>query len=113
MEKKQEVRQLEGFLTKLKNIRLVFDREVSEINKNITKQPLESFEVLAFLNKKYNLGVKDDDFKMEAQVDTIGEHFVTANFYSEKFEKDFKFFVKVVLREKIQAAPTEAKGKKK
>ena len=85
----------------MKSIRLVFDREVSEINKNITKQPLESSEVLSFLNKKYNLGVKESDFKMESQVDTIGEHFVTASFYSDKFEKDFKFFVKVVLREKL------------
>ena len=37
---------------------------------------------------------------MEAMIDTIGEHFVTASFYSEIFKKEFKFFVKLVLREK-------------
>ena len=36
---------------------------------------------------------------METQVDTIGEHFITTSFYSEQFNKEFKFFVKVVLRE--------------
>ena len=46
------------------------------------------------------MGIKEQDFKMESQVDTIGEHFVTASFYSELFNKEFKFFVKVVIREK-------------
>ena len=41
---------------------------------------------------------------MEAQVDTMGEHYVTASFQSEQFEKEFKFFVKVLIREKKQAA---------
>ena len=74
------------FLDKLQSIRLVFDREVSEINKNVVQKPLLSEEVLKQLNSRYNLGVKPEDFKMEQQVDTVGEHFVTAAFYSEDFD---------------------------
>ena len=88
------------FLQKLQSIQLVFERDVSDINKNVTKEPLTSEEVLEALNRRYNLGVKSEDFKMEATVDTIGEHFVTASFYSEQFDKQFKFFVKVQLRER-------------
>ena len=80
---KQEERQLEQFLLKLQQIRIVFDREVSEINKNITKQPLQSIEVLDLLNKRYKMNIKESNFKMEAQVDTIGEHYVTTSFFSE------------------------------
>ena len=95
LKQKQSERILEIFLQKLQSIQLVFERDVSEINKNVTKEPLTSEEVLGALNRRYNLGVKSDDFKMEATVDTIGEHFVTASFYSEQFDKQFKFFVKV------------------
>ena len=81
--KKQAERRLEVFLSKLQQIKIIFDREVSEINKNVTKIPLQSSEVLEQLNKRYNMGIHNEDFKMESQVDTIGEHFVTASFYSE------------------------------
>ena len=70
-------------MSKLKQIKIQFEREVSEINKNVAKIPLESTEVLDQINKRYNMGIKPADFKMEAQVDTIGEHFVTASFFSE------------------------------
>ena len=80
---KQEERQLEQFLLKLQQIRIVFDREVSEINKNITRQPLQSNEVLDLLNKRYKMNIKESNFKMEAQVDTIGEHYVTTSFFSD------------------------------
>ena len=63
------------FLDKLKTIKLTFERAVSEINKNITKEPLESSEVLQMLNKRYKLNIKEEDFRMEASIDTIGEHF--------------------------------------
>ena len=56
---------------------------MSEINKNVAKTPLQSSEVLAHINKRYNMGIRPEDFKMEAQVDTIGEHFVTASFFSD------------------------------
>lgn len=46
LKKKQDIRSLEIFLSKLKDIRLVFNRDVSEINKNVTKQPVEVPEVL-------------------------------------------------------------------
>ena len=85
---------------------------MSEINKNVTKQPLQSSEVLELLNKRYRMGIKPQDFKMEAQVDTIGEHFVTASFFSEQFQKEFKFFVKVILREK-KIAEQQRRGRKK
>ena len=52
----------------------MFERSVSEINKNVTQQPLLSTEVLDQLNKRYNMGLKEENFKMEAQVDTIGTH---------------------------------------
>jgi hypothetical protein len=37
---------------------------------------------------------------MEQALDTIGEHFVQATFFSDQFKKEFSFFVKVVLRQK-------------
>ena len=101
------------FLSKLKQIRITFEREVSEINKNIAKVPLQSSEVLSQLNKRYKMNIKESDFKMEAQVDTMGEHYVTASFQSEQFQKEFKFFVKVLIREKKQGAATKGGKAKK
>jgi hypothetical protein len=42
----------------LKDIRIIFDREVSEINKNVAKTPVAAEEVLDSINKRYNLGIK-------------------------------------------------------
>ena len=56
---------MEIFLNKLKDMKLVFQREVSEINKNVATEPVEAIEVLASLNSRYNLGIKNEDFKME------------------------------------------------
>jgi ribosomal protein L9 len=95
---KQDMRVLEVFLSKLKDIRIIFDREVSEINKNVAKTPVQADEVLDSLNKRYNLGIKKQQFKMEQSMDTIGEHFVQATFFSDQFKKEFSFFVKVVIR---------------
>jgi hypothetical protein len=36
------MRALELFLERLKDIKLVFNREVSEINKNVAKMPVEA-----------------------------------------------------------------------
>ena len=80
---KQEQRVLEVFLAKLKDIRIIFDKDVSEINKSVAKVPVSSEEVLESLNKRYNLGIKRQQFKMEQALDTIGEHFVQATFFSE------------------------------
>jgi len=80
---KQDMRVLETFLSKLKDIRIIFDRDVSEINKNVAKSPVVADEVLDSLNKRYNLGIKRQQFKMEQALDTIGEHFVQATFYSD------------------------------
>ena len=41
LKKKQEIRSLELFLSKLKDIKLIFNREVSEINKNVAKIPVD------------------------------------------------------------------------
>ena len=58
------------------------------------------------------MNIKENNFKMEAQVDTIGEHYVTTSFFSEQFQKEFKFIVKVVLKEKkIQEASSKSKKK--
>ena len=81
-------------------MKLVFQREVSQINKNVATKPVESQEVLEMLNKRYNLGIVKDDFKMEQALDTIGEHFVTVTYRSEQYDKDFTFFVKVQIRPK-------------
>ena len=70
------MRALEIFLSKLKDIKLVFNREVSEINKNVAKIPVDAQEVLESLNKRYNMGIRRDDFKMEQGLDSIGEHYV-------------------------------------
>ena len=80
---KQEQRVLEVFLAKLKDIRIIFDKDVSEINKSVAKVPVSSEEVLESLNKRYNLGIKRQQFKMEQALDTIVEHFVQATFFSE------------------------------
>ena len=106
------MRNLEIFLDKLKDIKLVFVREVSDINKNVATTPVQSTEVLNALNQRYNLGIKADDFKMEQGLDTIGEHFVTVTYRSEQFAKDFTFFVKVQLRPK-KISSTAAKATKK
>ena len=74
------MRNLEIFLDKLKDIKLVFVREVSEINKNVAISPVTASEVLSSLNQRYNLGIKQEDFKMEQGLDTIGEHFVTVTY---------------------------------
>lgn len=52
---------------------------------------------------------------MEQALDTIGEHFVQATFFSEQFNKEFSFFVKVVLRQRKQkeAANKRGTGEKK
>lgn len=93
------------FLAKLKDIRIIFDKDVSEINKSVAKVPVSADEVLDSLNKRYNLGIKRQQFKMEQALDTIGEHFVQATFFSEQFNKEFSFFVKVVLRQKKAKEP--------
>ena len=104
------MRNLQIFLGKLKDMKLVFQREVSEINKNVATKPVEAIEVLDTLNKRYNLGIKREDFKMEQGLDTIGEHFVTVTYQSEQFSKDFTFFVKVQIRPKkvVMAAAEKA-----
>ena len=65
LKNKQEQRVLEVFLSKLKDIRIIFDRDVSDINKNVAKTPVTAEEVLDSLNKRYNLGIKKNQFKME------------------------------------------------
>ena len=106
------MRNLEIFLSKLKDMKLVFQREVSEINKNVATKPVESTEVLDSLNKRYNLGIKREDFKMEQGLDTIGEHFVTVTYKSEQFNKDFTFYVKVQIRpKKANTAASKASAK--
>ena len=59
------------------------------------------------------MNIKVNNFKMEAQVDTIGEHYVTTSFFSEQFQKEFKFIVKVILKEKKMTEATTTKTKKK
>ena len=85
-------------MSKLKDIRILFDRDVSEINKNVAKTPVVAEEVLESLNKRYNLGIKKQQFKMDQALDSMGEHYVQATFYNEMFNKEFSFFVKVVIR---------------
>lgn len=111
LRKKQQMRSLELFLGKLKDIKLVFEREVSEINKNVAKLPVSTTEVLSQLNKRYNMGIKKEDFRMETGIDTIGEHYVQVTYRSELYQKNFSFFVKVQLRGK--AAKEEGLESKK
>ena len=49
---KQEERILEVFLSKLKDIKIVFDKETSEINKNVSKTPVSgNYHVLMFSSR--------------------------------------------------------------
>ena len=58
------------------------------------------------------MGIKKTDFKMEQALDTIGEHFVQASFNSIELEKEFSFFVKVVIREKKGKVEKKPEAKK-
>lgn len=109
---KQDMRALELFLEKLKDIKLIYLREVSEINKNVAKTPLEAPEVLDSLNKRYNMGIKREDFRMETGLDTIGEHFVQVTYSSEQYKKDFSFFVKIQIRGRAKVVDPKSKEKK-
>ena len=100
LRKMQAERKMEVFLNKLKDIKLIFDREVSEINKNVATEPVEASEILEALNKRYALGISKDDFRMESGLDTMGEHLVTVIYKSEMFKKDFTFYAKVQLKPK-------------
>ena len=107
------MRNLEIFLGKLKDMKLIFQRDVSQINKNVATNPVEAGEVLDSLNKRYNLGIKREDFKMEQGLDTIGEHFVTVTYKSEQFKKDFTFFVKVQIKPLKAKVAAEKKATEK
>ena len=49
---KQEERILEVFLSKLKDIKIVFDKETSEINKNVSKTPVSgNYHALMFSSR--------------------------------------------------------------
>ena len=52
---KQEQRAMELFLARLKDIKLVFTRNVSEINKNVAKEPVTGQAILEQLSKRYNI----------------------------------------------------------
>lgn len=58
---------------------------MSEINKNVVKQPILATEVLDTLNKRYNMGIKKEDFMMETSLDSVGEHFVPVTYSSDHF----------------------------
>ena len=96
-------------MSKLKDIKLIFQREVSEINKNVAKAPVEASEILDSLNKRYNMGIKKQDFKMEHSLDSIGEHFVPVTYTSEHFGKSFTFFVKIQIRGRAKTEETKSK----
>ena len=89
---------MEMFLSKLKDIKLTFNREVSSINKNVATTPVNAQEVMDMLNKRYSMGIKKEDFAMETAIDTIGEHLQPVIYKNEVFKKDFKFFVKILIR---------------
>ena len=46
---------MELFLARLKDIKLVFTRNVSEINKNVAKEPVTGQAILEQLSKRYNI----------------------------------------------------------
>lgn len=83
LKRKQEMRAMELFLSRLKNIKIVFTREVSEINKNVAKTPVDGQAILDQLNRRYNMLIRKEDFKMESGLDTIGEHFVPVKYTNE------------------------------
>ena len=102
---------MEMFLGKLKEIRIVFNREVSPINKNVATSPVTAQEVLDLLNKRYQMGIKKEDFAMTTNIDTVGEHFVPVVYKNEVFKKDFKFFVKIFIKT-VATKKTEEKKEK-
>ncbi len=57
------------------------------------------------------MGIKKQDFKMDQALDTIGEHFVQSSFKSEQFQKEFSFFVKVIIRQKVQKVKKDGSKK--
>ena len=87
-------------MSRLKSIKLLFTRDVSEINKNVAKEPVDGQAILDQLNKRYNISIKKETFKMESGLDTIGEHLVPVTYVNEEMGKEFTFFVKVQLQPK-------------
>jgi hypothetical protein len=58
------------------------------------------------------MGIKKEDFAMDANIDTIGEHFVPVVYKNDVFKKDFKFFVKILIRPTTKKAEVEKKVEK-
>ena len=59
-------------MKRVKNIKLTFDKQVSDINKNVAVEPVTKGEVIDQLNKKFNLGIKAENCNMEMNIDTLG-----------------------------------------
>ena len=101
--KKQLGRQLSIFLDKLKNTKITFLRDISHINKQMVLQPILSDEVLETLNKRYNMGIKKDDFAMKSELDRVGLHQATVRYNSEEHNKIFNFFITIEIKPSLKS----------
>lgn len=59
------------------------------------------------------MGIKKEDFAMESNLDTIGDHFVPVVYKSEVFKKDFKFFVKINIKPAVKKVEETKKKEEK
>jgi ribosomal protein L9 len=99
-----KLKQLKRLQTEqLKNVKLYFRRPVSQINKQVVTQPVTSQDVLKELNFKYGMEVDPQDLQMANDLDSIGEHYITASVFSPQFEKDLVFSMRVNLDEDANA----------
>ena len=57
------------------------------------------------------MGIKKEDFALTTNIDTVGEHFVPVVYKNDVFKKDFKFFVKILIKA-VAAKKTEDKKEK-
>ena len=48
--------------------------------------------------------MKKDGFKLEQDLETIGEHFVPVTYINEKMKKEFTFYVKVMIEPREKKA---------
>ncbi len=103
LKEKQEQRLYDIFVERLKNVKLSFNRPVSKINRAVTLIPVTPEEVMEGLEQRYGMALKENDLKMSQELGTIGEHLLSASFYSDRFQQSFNFNLEVSIRERKTA----------
>ena len=103
MKKKQDQRVYDLFVERLKSIRLHFRRPVSQINNQVVTDPVTPEQILKELKTRFGLPVKPEDLQLSNTLDSVGEHFIAATFFSPRFQQSFNFSMVISLVEEPNA----------